>query len=158
MWLRTYPGTPRPAPQASAPPNGRRAPDAPACSEAPTAPQPLLLNPPTSSPAEPRQATRYRWAHNSSRSTPLAFTFGHLTPLDHLRTSSIDDHRLPRNQDAPARAKPRRTRAEVLTGVGAASEARTRARLAYLESELAEIRAEDIDEPLSAGAQGPGAT
>lgn len=49
--------------------------------------------------------------------------------------------RLPKGQQ-PARAKPRRTRLEVLQGVKAASEARTKARLAYLEGELAEISAE----------------
>jgi hypothetical protein len=55
--------------------------------------------------------------------------------------------RLPRAQDAPARAKPRRSRAQVLTGIHAADEARTRARLVHLESGLQAIAAEPLDEP-----------
>lgn len=55
--------------------------------------------------------------------------------------------RLPRKQDTPTRSRPRRTRAEVLAGIQAATEARTRARLVHLESELREIAAERIDEP-----------
>ena len=50
--------------------------------------------------------------------------------------------RLPRAQDTPARAKPRRSRAEVLAGVKAASDARTQARLRYLASEVDAISAD----------------
>ena len=50
--------------------------------------------------------------------------------------------RLPRAQDTPARARPRRSRLEVLAGVKAASEARTQARLRYLASEVDAIGAD----------------
>jgi transcriptional regulator with XRE-family HTH domain len=53
--------------------------------------------------------------------------------------------RLPRAHDVPARAKPRRTRAEVLAGVQAATEAATRARLRAHEAELERIEAERLD-------------
>ncbi len=55
--------------------------------------------------------------------------------------------RLPRNQDTPARARPRRSRPEVLAGRTAATEARTRARLSYMEGELTRIQAERITDP-----------
>lgn len=44
--------------------------------------------------------------------------------------------RLPRDQDTPARSKPRRSRTQVLAGFRAASDARTKARLAYMQGEL----------------------
>ena len=53
--------------------------------------------------------------------------------------------RLARAQDTPARAKPRRSRAEVLAGIETATETRTRVRLAHLESELAEITAAPLE-------------
>jgi hypothetical protein len=50
--------------------------------------------------------------------------------------------RLPRAQDTPARAKPRRTRAEVLAGVRQASEMAQAAKLRRMQGELRAIQAE----------------
>ena len=64
--------------------------------------------------------------------------------------------RLPRAQDTPARAKPRRSRAEVLAGVKAASEASARAKLRALESTLQELTADPQAEGAGGGAEAPG--
>jgi len=64
--------------------------------------------------------------------------------------------RLPRAQDTPARAKPRRSRAEVLAGVKAAAEATQRAKLRALESTLQELTADPQAEGAGGGAQDAG--
>ncbi len=50
--------------------------------------------------------------------------------------------RIPRDQDTPARARPRRSRAQVLAGWQAAQAAATAARLAYAQGELQRIEAD----------------
>ena len=82
--------------------------------------------------------------------TPAALTTGRpyrdqagLEPLIWQASTGL----LPRAQDTPARSKPRRSRLEVLAGIQAATEARTRARLAHVENEITEITAEPLDEP-----------
>ncbi len=55
--------------------------------------------------------------------------------------------RLPRQQDTPARSKPRRSRAQVLAGLEAAGAAARAARLSYMEGELTRIQAEPLDGP-----------
>jgi hypothetical protein len=52
--------------------------------------------------------------------------------------------RLPRHQNTPARSRPRRSRAKVLAGLKAASEARTKAKLAYMEGVLQRIEGEPL--------------
>ncbi len=50
--------------------------------------------------------------------------------------------RMPRAQDTPARARPRRSRAQVLAGLTAAQEAATKARLRHMEDSLQRIEAD----------------
>jgi hypothetical protein len=52
--------------------------------------------------------------------------------------------RLPRDHDQAARSTPRRSCAQVLAGLKAANDARTAARLGYMQDELQRIEAERL--------------